>query len=251
VSDPYVAQPTEGIAPAGLVAHKPVAPAWHTMVFVAVVLVFAALAAHSQMAMVAKHGRIPTYVMTIAWEWILVGYVIWGARKRGAGLRDLTGGKWSSPEDVLIDVAIAIGFWLVSVLILAGISYALGLTKPDQMAAAKRQIFPLLPQTREEIVLWLAVSATAGFCEELLFRGYLQKQFTAATNSVVWGVLLQAVIFGVGHAYQGGRRIVLIAIYGAMFGILAALKKSVRPGMIAHTMQDSLTGLAFRFIKNA
>ena len=241
----------EGALPAAPPGPKSVAPLWHTVVFIAVVLLFAGLAAHSQMSMVAKHGRIPTYVMTMAWEWILVGYVIWGARKRGATLHDLTGGKWGSPTDALIDVAIAIGFWLVSVVILGGISYALGLTRPEQMEAARRQIFPLLPQSREEIALWLAVSATAGICEELLFRGYLQKQFAAATQSVAWGVLLQAVVFGVGHAYQGGRRIILIAIYGAMFGILAALKKSVRPGMLAHTLQDSLTGLAFRFIKSA
>jgi hypothetical protein len=228
---------------------KSVAPAWHTILFVAVVLLFAALAARSQEAMVAAHGRVPMYLMTMAWEWLLVGYILWGARKRGARLRDVSGGKWSTPEEVLIDMAVAVGFWLVSVLILGGVSYALGLGRPDQIAAAKRQIFPLLPQSRQEIGLWLALSATAGFCEELMFRGYLQKQFAAASGSSVLAVLLQAVVFGAGHAYQGGRRMILIAIYGAMFGILAAMRKSVRPGMIAHAMQDSLSGLAFRFLK--
>ncbi|MBZ5510084.1 MAG: CPBP family intramembrane metalloprotease [Acidobacteriia bacterium] len=93
------------------------------------------------------------------------------------------------------------------------------------------------------------LSATAGFCEEIMFRGYLQKQFLAATRSTAAAIVLQAVIFGIAHAYQGGRRIILIAVYGALFGMLAAWRKSLRPGMIQHTLQDSVSGIAFRLLK--
>jgi hypothetical protein len=37
--------------------------------------------------------------------------------------------------------------------------------------------------------------------------------------------------------------VILIALYGAMFGILAHWRGSVRPGMIAHAWQDSLSGV--------
>lgn len=229
--------------------HPPVAPAWHTILFVLVIVVFAAMSAHSQQQMVARHGRIPMYVMTMAWEWLLLGYILWGARRSGASFREIVGGRWSSPEDALIDVAIAIGFWVVSAMVLLGLSFALGLTHLDQLQQAKKQVGELLPRTRTEVELWLALSVTAGFCEEIMFRGYLQKQFAAATSSAWMGLVLQAVVFGIAHAYQGGRRIVLIGCYGALFGGLALWRKSLRPGMMAHAMQDSLSGLLFRFMK--
>jgi len=36
---------------------------------------------------------------------------------------------------------------------------------------------------------------------------------------------------------------ILIALYGTRFGILAYRCRSIRPGMIAHAWQDSLNGV--------
>ncbi len=199
--------------------------------------------------MLEQYGRLRMYLVTMAWEYILVGYIIWGARRKRVALREIVGGKWKTPEDVLLDVAIAFGFWLVAASVLAGLSYVLGLTSPAQLAQAKKQIVPMLPRTKAELGVWIALSVTAGICEEIMFRGYLQKQFAAATRSMAAAVALQAVTFGVAHAYQGGRRIVLICAYGALFGMLAAWRKSVRPGMIGHTLQDSFSGIASRLLK--
>jgi membrane protease YdiL (CAAX protease family) len=219
------------------------------VLFIVIIIVFAMLSANSQHKMISKHGRVPAYLLTMAWEYVLVGYIIWGARKKKASLREIVGGRWNSVEDFLLDLAVAFGFWLVAAGVLAGLSYALGLASPAQVEQAKKQLGPLLPQTGLELGLWLALSATAGFCEEIMFRGYLQKQFKAATRSSAVAVVLQALIFGVAHAYQGGRRIFLIAAYGALFGILAVWRKSLRPGMLGHTIQDSFSGLAFRLLK--
>jgi CAAX protease family protein len=138
---------------------------------------------------------------------------------------------------------------MVAAGVLAGLSYALGLASAAQVEQAKKQLGALLPQNGLELGLWIALSATAGFCEEIMFRGYLQKQFQALTRSTAAAVVLQALVFGVAHAYQGGRRIILIAVYGALFGVLAVWRKSLRPGMFGHMMQDSFSGLAFRLLK--
>ena len=42
---------------------------------------------------------------------------------------------------------------------------------------------------------------------------------------------------------------VLIGVYGVMFGTLAAWRKNLRPGMVAHTLQDCLGGIAQRLLK--
>jgi membrane protease YdiL (CAAX protease family) len=227
----------------------PVAPAWHTALFVVVIVSFAALSARTQGQMIAHRGRVTVYLLTLAWEYLLVGYILWGARKKGVTLREIVGGRWKSPENLLIDVAIAFAFWMVAAGTLAALSFALGLASPSQVAQARKQLGALLPQSGLEMVLWLVLSATAGFCEEIMFRGYLQQQFRAATRSTAAAIVLQAVIFGIAHAYQGGRRIILIAVYGALFGMLAAWRKSLRPGMIGHAMQDSFSGIAFRLLK--
>jgi membrane protease YdiL (CAAX protease family) len=87
------------------------------------------------------------------------------------------------------------------------------------------------------------VSVTAGICEETIFRGYLQHQFMALTQSAPAGILLSAAAFGAAHAYQGFRMVILLGLFGAMFGILAYWRRSVRPGMIVHAWQDSLGGV--------
>jgi membrane protease YdiL (CAAX protease family) len=70
----------------------------------------------------------------------------------------------------------------------------------------------------------------------------LQRQFIALTKNVPAGIVLSAVAFGAVHAYQGFRRVVLIGMYGAMFGVLAHWRRNVRPGIIAHAWQDALSG---------
>ena len=89
----------------------------------------------------------------------------------------------------------------------------------------------------------MAVSLTAGFCEELIYRGYLQRQFTALTHSVAGGIVLQAIAFALSHGYQGWRFVLLIAVLAAMLGLLANWRRSLRPGMIAHALQDGITGI--------
>ncbi len=248
--------PDQPLAPEDLQVGSPappasaaVAPTWHTIIFLAVIVGFAVLSAHSQHQMIQRRGRVTAYLLTMAWEYLLVGYILWGARKKQVRLREIVGGKWKSVGDFLLDVVIAFGFWMVAAGVLAGLSYALGLASASQVEQAKKQLGALLPQNGLELGLWIALSATAGFCEEIMFRGYLQKQFQAATRSSAAAVVLQALVFGVAHAYQGGRRIILIAVYGALFGVLAVWRKSLRPGMFGHMMQDSFSGLAFRLLK--
>jgi CAAX protease family protein len=100
----------------------------------------------------------------------------------------------------------------------------------------------ILPHGGAEIALWIALSVTAGICEEAIFRGY-QRQFMAFTGSAPAGILISAAAFGVAHVYQGYRVGILIGLYGTMFGILAHWRGSVRPGMMAHAWQDSVSGI--------
>ena len=88
---------------------------------------------------------------------------------------------------------------------------------------------------------------TAGFCEEAIFRGYLQKQFHALTGSAAIAVLAQAILFGIAHGYQGLKNVIVITVLGLLYGLLALARGILRPGMIAHVWSDVYGGLPIRF----
>ncbi len=222
-----------------------IAGAWHT---VFVLLALAAWAVWSKfqadhLRAGANPDRVVLYMRTLAFEWLMLAVVIAGVRLHGSPLSSVLGDRWKSLRQVLIDIGIAAAFWLCSGFLLFLLSKLLradGLGKNVQF---------MLPHGQLQIGIWIALSITAGICEEAIFRGYFQRQFISFTKNAPTGIALSAAAFGAGHAYQGTRMVVLIALYGAMFGILAHWRKTVRPGMIAHAWQDSLSGIAASLIK--
>jgi len=100
----------------------------------------------------------------------------------------------------------------------------------------------LLPRTALEVVAWIATSLSAGFCEEFVFRGYVQRQFLALSQRVWVAVLGQGLVFGLMHAYQGWRPVVVVSVTGVLFGALAAWRRTLRIGMVAHAWQDVWAG---------
>ena len=222
--------------------HQLIAPVWHTIVLITIFIGLSVVGGFFQHA--AKQGppetvphtnAVPGYVSLIISEWLLVLYVRMGVQKRGVRLRDLVGGRWATPKDVLKDIALASALWalwtfLQNPHILGGTNAAQG----------------LLPKGNLESLVWIPLALSAGFCEELVFRGYLQRQFQAVTGSVGLAVLFQAIVFGVGHLYEGVAPVALIALYGVLYGLLAAWRKSLRPGMIAHAWSDIFGVIIFR-----
>jgi membrane protease YdiL (CAAX protease family) len=234
----------------GPTAHKPVAPYWHTAVVIAIMVGVSILSAKTMQARLLSPetgGPFAQYVHTIVWLWLLAALCYLGMRGRKVGLREVIGGRWQSFDDFLIDLAIAGAFWLASALCLAGIKLLFEHgqhTTLENLPEAAKNIAPLIPHTPREIVFWILLSVSAGLCEEFVFRGYLQRQFTALTRNAVAGILLSAIIFGLGHLYQGAQQMLIIGLYGGMFGTLAFFRRSLRPGMMAHAWQDTLSGLA-------
>ncbi|HEU4333174.1 MAG TPA: CPBP family intramembrane glutamic endopeptidase, partial [Candidatus Eisenbacteria bacterium] len=87
-------------------------------------------------------------------------------------------------------------------------------------------------------VVWAMVALTAGFVEEVVFRGYLQRQFTAWSRNHIAGIVLSAAAFAAGHLYQGMAAASIIAVIGIAFGVLAYLTRSLVPGVYAHVWAD-------------
>lgn len=218
----------------------------HTVVLVAILFAIAAWGAHLQSAsgpgtqIVEGHrGTVPLYLSLIVAEWALLRYVVIGIHRKGLKLHDLVSGRWASWKDVVRDLAVGLAFWLAWT---AGETLVERFLGPD----SAKGIGTLLPQGPLEIGIWVALSLSAGFCEEVVFRGYLQRQFHALSGSAAVGVLGQAAIFGVSHGYQGTRLAITIAILAVAYGLLARWRKSLRPGIVAHAWMDIFGGILAR-----
>lgn len=222
-----------------------VAPAWHTVLVVLIMLGLSWLSAYSQgLPSVGKtRSRVAEYITSIAMEWLMLGFIWIGLRLRRQHMRVLLGGNWGGLWQIPRDLGIGVLFLIASNLVLSLISHLL-------KAVPNAATIGLLPRTPTEIAVFSLLTITAGICEEMIFRGYLQRQFSVFFKSAAAGMVLQAIMFGASHGYQARKFMLIIFVYGLMFGLMARSRRSLRPGMFAHFLQDLIAGVAGgRFMK--
>jgi uncharacterized protein len=218
-----------------------VAPWWHTAILIAILLALAVRGALFQSAPAGGASPpvnvLPVYLSLIVAEFGLVYFVSRGIRRSGTTIRDLIAGRWQTTSDVLGDALRGVALWGLWTGIAAGWERWL------PVAGHARSIGQLLPHAPLEIAVWVVLSTVGGIAEEIVFRGYLQRQFGAWTGSRWIALALQAVVFGVSHGYQGMDACLRITAYGALFGAMALWRGNLRPGMIAHVWTDIASGI--------
>jgi membrane protease YdiL (CAAX protease family) len=244
-----------------------VAPVWHTLVLIAAVI---AISANGAARMAVAHGpihRIASYGFTSAMELALLAWVLIGLWLRKTSFRSIFGANSGDIRSVAADLGIAALFWIGSMIVLFtlavvwfGIEVAvthrqlIGPNGQPAVSAAQQHtldtLLQLAPTNAQEFAAWALLCIVAGFVEEAVFRGYLQRQFIAwGRGSVVAGVVFSAIIFGSAHAYEGARSMFLIGVFGALLGILALYRRSLRVGVIAHAWHDLFIGIMVALIK--
>ncbi|HLW83393.1 MAG TPA: CPBP family intramembrane glutamic endopeptidase [Candidatus Acidoferrales bacterium] len=234
--------PTESESPQ---KQKLIAPLWHTIVFVLIIVGISALSYFTTRQFTGAHGggltegeRMLTYAGTLIQEWVLFLYVYLGMRRR-VTVRQCINARWAGAGDVWRDIGIAFGVWAVLIVIEGVFSVIVR----SHGAAGTKVVEELIPHAAMELPVWTALAISAGFCEEFIFRGYLQEQCKRLTGSVAVAVVIQAIFFGLGHGYQGWTHMIAIFLLGLVFGIVAAWRKSLAPTMIAHGWTDWFSGI--------
>jgi uncharacterized protein len=143
--------------------------------------------------------------------------------------------------------------WLVAGLCLAICGFFVNqlheLRAPDanlsELGPQLEPVKDLMPQSEREVRWFVAVSCTAGICEEILFRGYLIAYLTTVLpGSSPWlAVVIGGASFGFAHFYQGPSGIVKTGIVGLLMGAFYVLGGSLLPLMILHAVVDITGGL--------
>ena len=175
--------------------------------------------------------------------WVCFAIALVGIRRSGRiTVRELVGVRWSRWQTVIGDLGIALAT-LVTMALIGNLSNAfLGPFQHD--SAALRS---MVAQNSVEALAFLALALSAGFVEEFVFRGYIQRQCKALCGSTVVASILQLIIFTQGHLYQGWIRLVPVFLIGIVVTIVALWRKSLVPGMIAHGLGDGLVTFIFFF----
>ena len=88
----------------------------------------------------------------------------------------------------------------------------------------------------------VVIALEAAICEELFFRGVVQRIFTGAFNYHI-AVWLTAILFSAIHLQFGG--FIPRLILGVSFGYIAIWSRSLYPSIIAHFTNNGIAVLAF------
>lgn len=98
----------------------------------------------------------------------------------------------------------------------------------------------MLPRTSRERTLWIFLSLTAGFCEELLYRGFMPAYLVHIFPgvSLFVAIIIAAVLFGIGHVYQRLFGVLGTGVVGLAFGLLYFFTGSIFVPMIVHALFD-------------
>jgi uncharacterized protein len=211
-------------------------PAWLTIVTLLVLMIALPAVALGMRKRVRASSTDPVqkrlrYARTIVILWSVTVLALYALRLHGlspfsVGLRPVR-----HPSEL------ALGLVTLAAPLLAAMLGARRELRSDY-AQALRAVVPARPS---EWWWFVPVAATAGVCEEFLYRGYALTVLSAMTGSVSAGVVLSSLAFGLGHAYQGRTGMLGASFTAVLYCLVFLATGSLYPCMLGHFVQD-ITG---------
>jgi len=194
-------------------------------------------------------ARLEFYQSSIVGQWIIVLLVAVAVLGSGS---------------VLSTLGVAWPIWTAETFAVTLIVVLLTLTQTPIVPAVRtrlanspsllRALYPLrnlLPRSKKERERWVSLSATAGICEEIIFRGFLFFYVQDVLGlSLYSAVIISSAIFGISHAYQGTGNVLRTGAIGLLFGTTYAMTDSLLVPIVLHVVLD-LGGLYMAEIVDA
>lgn len=174
--------------------------------------------------------------MTVLWTLVAAGVALWLFEGRAwSALRLTVPHGWRLWGAIALVALLAVPYARTALLIARS-------DRPKRVKMGNPHVARMVPHTRAELGWWVAVSLSAGFCEEFVFRGYLIQAFQPALG--LWAAAaLAVVVFAAAHAYQGVQGIVATGVIGALLTLVVLLFDSLLPAMALHALADVGQGL--------
>jgi membrane protease YdiL (CAAX protease family) len=143
-----------------------------------------------------------------------------------------------------LNMGIGVGAWLGSMIGLIILSAFASLLIPQLSAhdqdsvKAIQETFP--PMSTLGLIAFMTFVAA---WEELVFRGFLLTRLQAMFKRWWLSLPVGAVLFGLGHGYQGPIAVPLTMLLGIALGLLFWWRRSLVPGIVFHAIFNSVNTL--------
>ncbi|MEM1508190.1 MAG: type II CAAX endopeptidase family protein [Candidatus Bathyarchaeia archaeon] len=175
---------------------------------------------------------------------LLAGLTLWFFRTEKQSVKEIMGpvrGRlWLTTLMIVVLLGLSIVFFQIIEPHVTDLVYGPGMWK--QFLSEYKRI-PLALA-----VYGIAVtSLTAGICEEIVWRGYLQTRFQRLFGGkILAAILLQAVLFGFWHSIS--VHTLFTAIFGFIYGLVYAKTWRLVPIMVSHWLSDFIGFLIMYFM---
>jgi uncharacterized protein len=193
-----------------------------------------------QIPSTTKMDRLSLYASTLAFQWIAAGVILWRASAHEIRTSQL---GLAMPNPALLATVSVV----LSALIL--LNQIMGLRRlvaqPDKIQGILPQLaLQLFPQDDVERLAFFALVTTVALCEELIYRGFVQRVFQDwSRGSVIVAVVGSAAFFALAHLYQGRRGLISTLTIGLLFSTIRAWTGSLLPCVVAHFVADMTVGM--------
>lgn len=177
-------------------------------------------------------------LIMIGMLWLWVVFVYRGMKDHGHSILEFFEFKSFTLSKIISDCAYA----ALALALIYACSIGVHHFLPDHASQSNNPLLSSKPEGLLGITVWLCISISAGISEEIVFRGYLQRQLAVITGRVGIAILAQGVVFGIGHAYEGVSSVLAIVLHGLFLGMLAHWRGNIRACIIEHAGWDILAG---------
>lgn len=182
-------------------------------------------------------ARVWLWSSTIVFLWTLVvaGVALWMLERRSwTELRLVAPHGWRILGTIGLLLAVAI-FYARPV---AAIARA---RRSNKRIKFPKNVARRAPHTRAELAWWMALSVSAGICEEFICRGYLIWVLQPVLG--LWlAATVSLIVFAAAHAYQGAKGVVAVAVVGGLLTLIVLVFGSLVPAIAVHMLADAGEG---------
>lgn len=185
-----------------------------------------------------KAERLALYASTMAFQWVISAVILWRITAHGIPAAGL-GLRISHP---LLTVGVALA---LSITVFANQMYSLrhlGAAAVDESNILVQLALKVFPQDASERLAFFAVVVTVAFCEEWIYRGFVQRMFHDWGSTAIVGIVGSAILFAGAHLYQGRRGLLSTFSVGLIFSAVRWWTGSLIPSVAAHFVADLAAG---------
>ena len=189
----------------------------------------------------AQHS-VTTIATNVAVRAAIVAGVVWiMLRAAGQSIRDLGFERDSTGQSLVRWVLLAAGLFVAGNVVLNNIFYAvLGRGESPPIAELFRD--------PHDAPFWVFSAIVGGGFAEELWRAFVLTRFDAlfGRKGLVFAVIADSLVFGLGHLYQGSASALTTVFTGALLALIFLWKRRVIDAMVVHALFD-LAGIAVAY----